>query len=78
MSTELLQAVAASNEWWALGPEIILACAALGLLVMEMILPRKDHYAIPYLAMMVLALVLVTVGTYFYTGWQEEDLLFGG
>jgi NADH-quinone oxidoreductase subunit N len=30
MSTELLKAVAASNEWWALGPEIILACAAPG------------------------------------------------
>ena len=47
MSTEPLKAVAASNEWWALGPEIILACAALGLLVIELVTPRAQHRFIP-------------------------------
>lgn len=78
MSLELLKEVAASNEWWALGPEIIVACAALSLLVLEMVLPKKDHYAIPYFALLALGMVLVTVGLYFHTGWQQEDQLFGG
>jgi NADH-quinone oxidoreductase subunit N len=78
MNTELLQTIAASNDWWALGPEIILAGTALGLLVLEMVLPRKDHRAIPYFALLVLGLLLGTVGLYFHTGWQEEEVLFGG
>jgi NADH-quinone oxidoreductase subunit N len=78
MSTELLQSIAASNDWWAIGPEIILAGTALALLVMEMVLPRKDHRAIPYFAIMVLGLLLGTVGLNFHTGWQEEEVLFGG
>ena len=55
MSTELLQAIAASNEWWALGPEIILACAALALLVIELVTPREQHRFIPHVACMALA-----------------------
>ena len=37
MTTEMLQAAAASNQWWAIGPEMILACSALVLLAAEIV-----------------------------------------
>lgn len=77
MSTELLRTVAASNEWWALGPEIILACAALGLLVLEIILPRDQHRFLPHVAIMALAVVLGGVALNFGKTWGGEEL-FGG
>ena len=77
MTTDYLKSVAESNQWWALGPEIMLACAALGLLVMEIILPKKDHRFIPYAAMVAQAMVLLTVIFNFQTTWLGENL-FGG
>jgi NADH-quinone oxidoreductase subunit N len=77
MSTELLKAVAASNEWWALGPEIILACAALGLLVIELVTPRAQHRFIPHAASMALAVVLAGVALNFGKIWDGDEL-FGG
>lgn len=77
MSTELLKAVAASNEWWALGPEITLACAALGLLVLELVTPKAQHRFIPHAAGMALAVVLVGVALNFGKIWDGEEL-FGG
>jgi NADH-quinone oxidoreductase subunit N len=61
MSLETLKAVAESNQWWAIGPEMILACAALGLLVLEIITPKEQHRLIPAFAIASLAMVLVTV-----------------
>ncbi len=77
MSTELLQAIAASNEWWALGPELTLACGALALLVIELISPKEQHRFIPHLASMALGVVLVGVVMNFGKTWGEEEL-FGG
>ncbi len=77
MSTELLKAVAASNEWWALGPEIILACAALGLLVLELATPKAQHRFIPHAAGMALAVVLAGVALNFGKIWDGDEL-FGG
>jgi NADH-quinone oxidoreductase subunit N len=61
MSTEFLKAVAESNQWWALGPEIIVACAALALLVIEIILPKNQLRFIPHLASLALVAVLANV-----------------
>lgn len=77
MTTDYLKSVAESNQWWALGPEIMLACAALGLLVMEIILPKKDHRFIPFVAIVAQAMVLLTVILNFQTTWLGENL-FGG
>ncbi len=77
MSTELLKAVADSNQWWAIGPEMILACAALGLLVLEIILPKEQQRFIPSVAMLALAAVLVGVIANFDKIWNGEEL-FGG
>jgi len=50
MSFELLHAAADSNRWAAILPEVSLGCLALLLLVLEMVLPRAAHRAIPVVA----------------------------
>lgn len=77
MSIELLKEIALSNQWWAIGPEIILACAALGLLVMEIILPRDQHRFIPHYAILAQVMVLAAVLINFNTSWSGQEL-FGG
>ncbi len=74
MSTELLKVVADSNQWWALAPEIMVACAALGLLVLEIFTPKEHHRFIPHVAVVVLAMVLVTVALNFDKTWGGEEL----
>ncbi|MES1168174.1 MAG: NADH-quinone oxidoreductase subunit N, partial [Oleiharenicola lentus] len=65
MSPELLKTIADTNEWWAIGPELILGCAALGLLVLEIVAPKEQHRYIPFVAMLALAAVLVGVAVNF-------------
>src|SRR5436190_13205951 len=77
MSTELLQAVADTNDWWALGPEITVASGALALLVLEILVPKKDLRFVPPLAVMTLVATLLTVALNFNQIWDGEDL-FGG
>jgi NADH-quinone oxidoreductase subunit N len=77
MPPEILKAVADSNQWWALGPELIIACAALGLLVLEIITPKEQHRFIPHVAIMALLASLVAVGFNFDNIIAGESL-FGG
>ncbi len=77
MTTEFLQTVAETNQWWALGPELILAGAALGLLVLEIILPKEQQRFIPHVASMALLAGLVAAAANFHTAWIGQDL-FGG
>ena len=77
MSTELLKAVAASNDWWALGPELTLAAGALALLVLEIFAPKKDLRFVPTLAIFTLFMTLVTVVANYDKIWDSEEL-FGG
>jgi len=77
MSTELLQSIADSNLWWAIGPEMTLACAALGLLVIEITTPKESHRFIPHVAVFSLAIVLAAVIGSFDKTFGEEPL-FGG
>lgn len=77
MSTELLQALAASNDWWNLTPEIMVACGALTLLMLEIATPRDQHRFIPHVAVMILLFGLATVAFNFNrTG--DNEILFGG
>lgn len=78
MSTELLKALADSNQWWAIGPEMILACAALGLLVLEIVTPKEHHGYIPAMAILSLALVLGAVVFTFGSDTWGGEVLFGG
>lgn len=77
MSTEFLQAVADSNQWWALGPELTLASGALALLVLEILVPKKDLRFVPHLTVVTLLLTLFTVAMNFGQTWEGESL-FGG
>ncbi|PTY06258.1 NADH-quinone oxidoreductase subunit N [Opitutaceae bacterium EW11] len=47
MNLETYKFAAESNQWWAIMPELMLGGLALALLVLEMILPKKDHRIIP-------------------------------
>ncbi|MFA5265523.1 MAG: NADH-quinone oxidoreductase subunit N [Opitutaceae bacterium] len=47
MTIEFLQQAAATNDWAAIMPEIMLAVTALILLVLELVLDKKYHDAIP-------------------------------
>jgi len=42
-----LVTIAQSNQWLAIVPEMSLGCLALALLVLEILLPKKEHGAIP-------------------------------
>jgi NADH-quinone oxidoreductase subunit N len=77
MSTELLKAVADTNQWLALTPEIMVACAALALLVIEIFTPKEQHRFIPHFTVLVLAMVLGSVILTFSRTWGGEEL-FGG
>ncbi|HEX2099899.1 MAG TPA: NADH-quinone oxidoreductase subunit N [Candidatus Synoicihabitans sp.] len=59
MTTEALQAAAAANQWVAILPELMLACLALALLALEMVLPRRRHGLIPSFAIVGQLAVLV-------------------
>ncbi|HEX2860242.1 MAG TPA: NADH-quinone oxidoreductase subunit N [Lacunisphaera sp.] len=78
MSTELLKTIADSNQWWAIGPEMILACAALGLLVLEILTPKEHHGYIPHVAILSLLMVLGAVAYTFGQDTWSGELLFGG
>jgi NADH-quinone oxidoreductase subunit N len=43
MNLEAVKVAAASNQWGAIFPELALGCLAILLLVVEMLLPRKQH-----------------------------------
>lgn len=77
MSPELLKAAAESNQWAALLPEVILACAALGLLALEIILPRSLYRFIPVAAVLALTAALVVVMMDFNSIWLGESTFSG-
>ncbi len=77
MSPELLKAAAESNQWLAIMPELILGCAALALLALEIILTKDQHRYIPIAAVMALGAVLVGLAINFHTAWLGEST-FGG
>jgi NADH-quinone oxidoreductase subunit N len=77
MTTEFLQSVADTNQWWAIAPELLLACAALALLVLEIVLPRKDHRFIPHFAIAVQATVFLLLVAGVYSEYAGQ-VTFGG
>ncbi len=78
MSIEFLKAAAESNQWAAVLPEIMLACGALFLLVMEIALPRSQHRFIPWAAVLTLGAVLVAVlSNYYTTPWLGQTTFNG-
>lgn len=77
MSAETLQQIAATNEWAAIFPEIFLGCAALALLVMEIVLPKEQHRHIPVAAMMALGAMAIGLAINFQTAWMDTTTFAG-
>jgi NADH-quinone oxidoreductase subunit N len=61
MTISQLQAFAAGNNWGAVWPELLLGCLALGLLLLEIILPRAAHRRIPCVAIVGQAAILAAI-----------------
>jgi len=77
MTTALLQKIAATNEWWAIAPELLLGCSALALLGLEIVLPRKDHRSIPLFALATQATVFGLLLAGLYSDYEGTGT-FGG
>ena len=79
MSLAFLKAAAESNQWWALTPEITVACMALVLLVLEIALPKNEQRFIPLFAVVALAgaLIGVIINYHGVDVWSLQPL-FGG
>ncbi len=77
MNTEMLQAAAASNQWLAIFPELMLGCLALFLLVLEMVLPKKQHELIPTIAIIGQGAVLVGLLINYRTAFIGEETFNG-
>ena len=77
MNLDLLQAAAAKNTWGAILPELLLGSLALLLLILEILLPKRRHGAIPAVA--ILGQIAILIGTLvnLYTGYLGTET-FGG
>ena len=51
MTLEAVKLAAEANQWGAIFPELLLACLALALLALEIVLPKKLHAYIPDVAL---------------------------
>lgn len=77
MNYELLQAAAAANTWGAIFPELLLGCLALGLLILEILLPKKQHDLIPAFAIAGQVAILLGLIVNFSSGWVGETTFNG-
>jgi len=72
MDSISLKVIADTNQWLAIYPELALGLLALGLLVLELILPRSAHRLIPRIAIWLQVLLLV------YLVLLDRDKFFAG
>ena len=77
MPIEAVKAAALLNQWAAILPELILTCIALLLLVLEIVLPKKQHAMIPAVAEIGFAGVLIWLLVNFRTPWLDQDTFNG-
>lgn len=63
---EKFQEAAATNVWGAILPEILLGLLALGLLVLEMVLPKEKHRLIPRVAIWGTVAILIWFLLFFF------------
>ncbi|HTQ32377.1 MAG TPA: proton-conducting transporter membrane subunit, partial [Opitutaceae bacterium] len=80
MTNEFLQQAAASNQWAAIFPELMLAGLALMLLILEILLPKKDHDLIPAFAIFGQLAIALGLAFNFSTAFLSPQLQvsFGG
>jgi len=68
-----LQDIAASNQWAAIMPELLLAGLALLVLLLELMLPRAYRALIPAITISGLAIILLGLAINFHTVFLNED-----
>jgi NADH-quinone oxidoreductase subunit N len=68
-----LQEIAASNQWAAIMPELLLAGLAVLVLGFELVVPKAYRALIPAISISGLAIVLLGVGIHFHTTFLNED-----
>jgi NADH-quinone oxidoreductase subunit N len=72
-----LKDIAASNDWGAILPELLLAGLAVLVLVLELLLPRTQRALIPALSLCGLAGILLGLGINFHTAYLNQDTFAG-
>ena len=77
MTLEAVKVAAGLNDWAAIFPELVLGCLALALLVLEIVLPRKNHDLIPALAIASQIGLLVALLANFNTGYVGTESFNG-
>lgn len=78
MSIEIFQKIAETNAWGSIAPELALGILALSLLVLEVILPKVAHGAIPRIAILGQLAILGYVLTGSGGGTFPTGEAFGG
>ena len=78
MSTEIFQKIAETNTWSWITPELAIGVLALSLLVLEVILPKVAHGAIPRIAILGQLVILGYVVTGTCAGTLPAGEAFGG
>ena len=77
MTIEAVKFAASSNEWGMIAPELMLGCLALFLLVLEIVLPKKQHALIPTFALFGQAGVLAGLLVNFDNGLLDFTIFNG-
>ncbi|HEU5078159.1 MAG TPA: NADH-quinone oxidoreductase subunit N [Opitutaceae bacterium] len=81
MNPDLVKAfslAAEQNRWAAILPEVVLGCLALMLLVLEIVLPKRDQKIIPIFAIFGQIVVLAGMIFTYRSDFIGDDSLFGG
>jgi NADH-quinone oxidoreductase subunit N len=76
MNSDLIS-IAQSNQWGAITPELLLGCLALALLVLELLIPKKEHGVIPLISIAGQLGVLTGLVMSYRTGLLGHET-FGG
>jgi len=77
MPIELLQKAAADNRWVAIGPELMVGCLALILLVLEIVLPKSRHEWIPSAAIVGLLGIITAFLVNYHTTFVGQTTFNG-
>jgi NADH-quinone oxidoreductase subunit N len=77
MTSEILQAAAASNQWAAIFPELLVGCLALALLVLEILLPRKSHDLIPGFAIAGQLAIVIAFAVNYHSSFVGQETFNG-
>lgn len=79
METELLQQLAASNQWGALLPEIMLGCFAVILLFLDLLFPgTRRHLATLSIGAQLLAALALILSMRAHADREGTEFIFGG